>query len=65
MNIMRWVILAALVAASVAFEFIENRAAAGLKGGVKASQVARGKYLVGFGGCNDCHTPLKFTHKGP
>lgn len=30
-----------------------------------AAQVARGKYLVSFGGCNDCHTPLKFTEKGP
>lgn len=30
-----------------------------------ADQVARGKYLVNFGGCNDCHTPLKFTDKGP
>ena len=25
----------------------------------------RGRYLVNFGGCNDCHTPLKFTDKGP
>src|SRR3974390_2442959 len=32
---------------------------------VKAVQVARGKYLVSFGGCNDCHTPLKLTDKGP
>jgi mono/diheme cytochrome c family protein len=31
----------------------------------KAVQVARGKYLVSFGACNDCHTPLKFTEKGP
>jgi mono/diheme cytochrome c family protein len=31
----------------------------------KAARVARGKYLVSFGGCNDCHTPLKFTDKGP
>ncbi|HTL58525.1 MAG TPA: hypothetical protein VL361_22750 [Candidatus Limnocylindrales bacterium] len=31
----------------------------------KAAQVARGKYLVSFGGCNDCHTPLKVTNKGP
>ncbi len=30
-----------------------------------ASQIARGKYLVSFGGCNDCHTPLKMTDKGP
>jgi hypothetical protein len=27
--------------------------------------VARGRYLVAFGGCNDCHTPLKLTDKGP
>lgn len=25
--------------------------------------IARGKYLVGFGGCNDCHTPGYFTGK--
>jgi hypothetical protein len=30
-----------------------------------AEPVARGKYLVAFGGCNDCHTPLKLTDKGP
>ena len=28
-------------------------------------QVARGKYLVTVGGCNDCHTPLKMTSQGP
>jgi mono/diheme cytochrome c family protein len=28
-------------------------------------QIQRGKYLVTFGGCNDCHTPLKSTSKGP
>jgi hypothetical protein len=32
---------------------------------VKADQVARGKYLVTFGGCNDCHTPFKFSDEGP
>jgi mono/diheme cytochrome c family protein len=31
----------------------------------RAGQIARGKYLVGFGGCNDCHTPLKLTDNGP
>lgn len=34
-------------------------------GDSKSSQIARGKYLVGFGGCGDCHTPLKMTNKGP
>jgi mono/diheme cytochrome c family protein len=27
--------------------------------------IARGKYLVTVGGCNDCHTPLKMGPKGP
>jgi mono/diheme cytochrome c family protein len=29
------------------------------------SRLERGKYLVNFGGCNDCHTPLKMGSKGP
>jgi mono/diheme cytochrome c family protein len=27
--------------------------------------VARGKYLVGFGSCHDCHTPFVMGPKGP
>jgi hypothetical protein len=27
--------------------------------------ISFGQYLVTFGGCNDCHTPLKFTAQGP
>jgi mono/diheme cytochrome c family protein len=27
--------------------------------------IERGKYLVQFAGCNDCHTPLKFSANGP
>lgn len=27
--------------------------------------VKRGEYLVNLGGCNDCHSPKKFTDKGP
>lgn len=30
-----------------------------------AAMVKRGEYLVSFGGCNDCHTPLKMGEKGP
>jgi mono/diheme cytochrome c family protein len=30
-----------------------------------ASAVARGKYLMTVGGCNDCHTPLKMGPNGP
>jgi hypothetical protein len=27
--------------------------------------IERGKYLVGFAGCDDCHTPKTFGPKGP
>lgn len=30
----------------------------------KTAQLARGKYLVSYGGCSDCHTPLKFGPHG-
>jgi mono/diheme cytochrome c family protein len=30
-----------------------------------ADAVARGKYLVTFGSCHDCHTPFKMGPKGP
>ena len=39
--------------------------AQGQGGGAESSAVARGKYLVTIGGCNDCHTPLKMGPKGP
>jgi mono/diheme cytochrome c family protein len=36
--------------------------AAGKSGSdVRAARVARGKYLVTIGSCNDCHTPWKFN----
>ena len=31
-----------------------------LQAGAAESQVERGKYLVTFGGCSDCHTPGSF-----
>jgi hypothetical protein len=37
----------------------------GQGGGAGSTSVARGKYLVTLGGCNDCHTPLKMGPKGP
>ena len=30
-----------------------------------AEQVKRGEYLVGFGGCHDCHSPKTMTSNGP
>ena len=47
---------AALVAAAPAL--------AAAKGGDE-KLLARGKYLVTIGGCNDCHTPLKMGQNGP
>ena len=34
-------------------------------GDAAKSELARGKYLVGFGGCSDCHTPKSMTPNGP
>ncbi len=33
--------------------------------GTDVDAVARGRYLVTLGGCNDCHTPKLFTAAGP
>jgi hypothetical protein len=35
------------------------------KAGTDKDKAERGKYLVTFGGCNDCHTPWIMTEKGP
>jgi cytochrome c553 len=37
----------------------------GASSSAKASQVARGKYLVDIMGCHDCHTPMKLGPNGP
>jgi len=35
------------------------------KSSAKGDSIERGKYLVAFGGCDDCHSPKTFTDKGP
>jgi mono/diheme cytochrome c family protein len=37
----------------------------GAPGATSETPVERGKFLVGVGGCNDCHTPLKMGANGP
>ena len=37
----------------------------GASSSAKASQIARGKYLVDIMGCHDCHTPMKLGPNGP
>ena len=39
--------------------------AAGTNAPAAEAKVARGKLLVGIGGCADCHTPTKMTKEGP
>src|SRR5512145_401873 len=38
---------------------------ASTSGDAHAAKVSRGKYLVTYGGCNDCHTPVKMGLSGP
>ncbi|HEV7768480.1 MAG TPA: c-type cytochrome [Thermoanaerobaculia bacterium] len=65
------VILTVLVALAVTATLTATAANRTATRNAEASQatakarVARGEYLVGIGGCNDCHTPLKMGPKGP
>lgn len=59
-NLKRMILAALLVAPATVLLTASHSGKA-----VKAAQVAHGKYLVSLGGCNDCHTPLKLTDKGP
>ena len=57
----RTLALAALAALACAFAQL----AAAQSAGALKREVARGKYLVDFGGCNDCHTPKVMSPRGP
>ncbi|HEV2977411.1 MAG TPA: hypothetical protein VG425_07460 [Casimicrobiaceae bacterium] len=35
------------------------------QGAAIKKEIQRGEYLVGYGGCNDCHTPKRMTPDGP
>jgi mono/diheme cytochrome c family protein len=65
------VILTVLVALAVTATLTATAANRNAARNAEASQaaakarVARGEYLVGIGGCNDCHTPLKMGPNGP
>jgi mono/diheme cytochrome c family protein len=52
--------VACLAAAGLFF----GATSAAAQGGA-ADAVKRGEYLVVFGGCHDCHTPLKMGPQGP
>ena len=61
MKTFKLALLAALCATPALFIFGAEKS----KKPANVDSIARGKYLVTFGGCNDCHTPLKLTSKGP
>lgn len=61
MNTSKLTLLAVLCVTPALFIFGAQK----VKRPVIPDPVARGKYLVTFGGCNDCHTPLKLTSAGP
>jgi mono/diheme cytochrome c family protein len=57
-----------LIATSVALYFLQTGAgcsSAPDPAQSHAEKIARGKYLVMVGGCNDCHSPKVFTPTGP
>jgi mono/diheme cytochrome c family protein len=54
MKAFKLALFAALCATPALFTFGAQKS----KKPANVDRVARGKYLVTFGGCNDCHTPL-------
>lgn len=58
------VILAAFAIAATISATAKNQAAARTRE-VAQARVQRGEYLVGIGGCNHCHTPMKMGPNGP
>jgi mono/diheme cytochrome c family protein len=60
-----WAVFAVVTAmgASVLWFFTLDNSVA--MQGTPQSSVARGKYLVDTGACDDCHTPKTFSQKGP
>jgi mono/diheme cytochrome c family protein len=54
-----------LVRATAADPSTAAAAVGALQPPAPSARIARGEYLVTFGGCNDCHTPWKLGPKGP
>ncbi|HEY1325416.1 MAG TPA: diheme cytochrome c-553 [Casimicrobiaceae bacterium] len=53
-------------AAALALTLLHAAGASAADKTAKASgDVKRGRYLVSYGGCHDCHTPKKMTPEGP
>ena len=63
----KFFVIASIIAISVMVLFFQISCAgeAENKPLTKGEKIERGKYLVNFGGCNDCHTPKIYTEMGP
>ena len=65
---MKRIAIAAAVTVFAAATFTASRRAGAdtpKPAATEAERVERGRALVEFGSCNDCHTPMKMTAKGP
>ena len=63
-----WVVVVlgvALLAGTIIYRPVQRAGAADNLGASDARLIERGKYLVSVTGCNDCHTPVKMTARGP
>ncbi|MCU7496825.1 MAG: diheme cytochrome c-553 [Ignavibacteria bacterium] len=64
----KYISMTFVLSAAVLFVFSQMQCSSEKKENSKMSHeelVARGKYLVNYGGCNDCHTPKVMTSQGP
>jgi hypothetical protein len=55
----------AILVAGLSCALLASTGAAQTKDSKMMALIARGKYLVTLGGCNDCHSPKVMTTKGP
>jgi mono/diheme cytochrome c family protein len=61
-NLFAFTVVALVCLSILCFLSLDNSVA---MQGTSQSAVARGKYLLDAGGCDDCHTPKNFSQKGP
>lgn len=53
------------IAVALAFAAVSVATVSLARAGGDEDAIARGKYLVTIGSCNDCHTPVKMGKNGP
>ncbi|MEJ0088841.1 MAG: c-type cytochrome [Limisphaerales bacterium] len=61
----KYLVPAGVVAISCVIFLLGNSTQTNAGNPAQTSQIKRGEYLVKFGDCSACHTPLKFGEHGP